>query len=386
MARVEDLWVRKDKTRTPVYGKGMRYRAEWQPLGENKQRKSFATKAAAMAFLAEQVSGMNRGTYVTSRKKILLSDYAAAWEKNLLHQRPTSKEQIQGKLRLYIVPTLGRYALDAVSRADVQEAVGEWSESLAPSTVKLTYSYLAAMFKAAVLDGVIAKSPCIGINLPTVEGIAIVPLRTEVVQMLAERIYVPYRPAVVLCAATGFRSAELRGLTWDRVDFATNMITIDRQLISTESNRLEWGPPKTAKSRRSIHVGEQSIQLLKSLQGMQLGPGGLVFHAAGKPMTRKAASQVWRSVRGRVPGLGEVGTGWHQLRHYHASQLIAGGMSPVAVAHRLGHKDATETLKTYLHLWPDDDTRAAAITDGGVTLDFEVFAHDLPMVGSDGPD
>jgi integrase len=39
-------------------------------------------------------------------------------------------------------------------------------------------------------------------------------------------------------------------------------------------------------------------------------------------------------------------------------------MSPVAVAHRLGHKDAHETLRTYSHLWPDDDTRAAAISDG----------------------
>lgn len=40
----------------------------------------------------------------------------------------------------------------------------------------------------------------------------------------------------------------------------------------------------------------------------------------------------------------------------------------MAVAHRLGHKDATETLKTYGHLWPDDDTRAATLTDGLVTL------------------
>jgi hypothetical protein len=56
-------------------------------------------------------------------------------------------------------------------------------------------------------------------------------------------------------------------------------------------------------------------------------------------------------------------------------------MSPVAVAHRLGHKDATETLKRYGHLWPDDDTKAAAITDGEVTMDLEAFAHELPMDG-----
>lgn len=383
MARVEDLWVRKDKTRTPVYGKGKRYRAEWTPPGQNKQRKSFATKAAAMDFLAEQVAGMNRGTYVASRKKILFGDYAEKWRKSQLQHRPSSRESVEGKLRRYIIPTLGSRALDSISRADVQDAVGEWSGSLAPSSVKVTYGYVSAIFKTAVLDGVIAKSPCVGIKLPTVEDVPVVPLRTEVVQMLAEKIYTPFRPMVVFCAATGLRSAEMRGLTWDRVDFDTSMITIDRQLVTIDSARPEWGPPKTASSRRSIHIGTQTLQLLKTLREQPAGPGGLVFHAEGLVIVRKSASQVWRSARDRVPGLGGTGTGWHQLRHYHASQLIAGGMSPVAVAHRLGHKDATETLKTYAHLWPDDDTKAASITDGGITMDLEAFAHELPIPGPD---
>lgn len=43
MARIEDRWVRSDKTRTPHYGQGLRYRAEWTPPGETKKRKSFAT-------------------------------------------------------------------------------------------------------------------------------------------------------------------------------------------------------------------------------------------------------------------------------------------------------------------------------------------------------
>lgn len=381
MARVEDLWVRKDKTRTPVYGKGKRYRAEWTPPGQNKQRKSFTTKAAAMDFLAAQVSAINQGTYVTSRRKVLVSDYAETWQRHQLDQRGSSRESITTKFKLYIVPSFGKKTLDTVHRSDVQEAVGEWAETLAPATIKVTYGYLAAMFKAAVLDGLIPKSPCVGIKLPTVEDVPVVPLRTEVVQLLAEKIYKPFRPMVVFCAATGMRSAELRGLTWDRVDFDTSMITIDRQLVSMNSKDAVWGPPKTPSSRRNIHVGTHSLQLLKTLREPPEGPGGLVFHADGLVIIRKSASQVWRSAREKVPGLGGTGTGWHQLRHYHASQLIAGGMSPVAVAHRLGHKDATETLKTYAHLWPDDDTKAAAITDGGITMDLEAFAHELPITG-----
>lgn len=372
MARVEDRWIRKDKTRTPLYGKGLRYRAEWTPPGEAKQRQSFATKAAATAFLAEQVTALNQGTYVGRRQKVLLSDYAEQWQKDQLHNRDSSREQVTAKMKLYIIPSLGKKALGDIRREDVQAAVGEWAESLAPSTVKVTYGYLAAMFKAAVLDGKVQKSPCLSISLPKLEAEAVIPLRTETVRALAKQIWRPYRAMVVFCAATGLRSSELRGLTWDRVDFDNAMISIDRQLIGYNSADPTWGPPKTKASRRRIHIGDHSVQLLKQLREEPAGPGGLVFHSSGRAITRHTAGEAWRHVRDIVPG---SGTGWHELRHYHASQLIAGGMSPVAVAHRLGHKDATETLKTYAHLWPDDDTRAAAITDGIVRLD----APELPL-------
>jgi hypothetical protein len=55
-------------------------------------------------------------------------------------------------------------------------------------------------------------------------------------------------------------------------------------------------------------------------------------------------------------------SGWHDLCHHHASLLIAAGLSPRAVADRLGHKDAAETLTVYAHLWVDDEDRAVEAT------------------------
>nr|WP_186372129.1 hypothetical protein [Arthrobacter sp. KBS0702] len=112
--------------------------------------------------------------------------------------------------------------------------MGDWAETLAPSTLKVTYGYLASMFKAAVLDHVVAASPCVGINLPAVVDVAVVPLRTEKVQELADKIWKPHKPRVVFCAATGLRSSEMRGLTWDRVDFKASMISIDRQCTGAQ--------------------------------------------------------------------------------------------------------------------------------------------------------
>ena len=79
-------------------------------------------------------------------------------------------------------------------------------------------------------------------------------------------------------------------------------------------------------------------------------------------------------MRRRVPGLPARG-GWHLLRHYNASVLIAAGLSVRAVADRLGHEDPAITLRTYSHLWPTDTTRAVAAVEAELG---EVFR------GSDG--
>lgn len=42
----------------------------------------------------------------------------------------------------------------------------------------------------------------------------------------------------------------------------------------------------------------------------------------------------------------------HDLRHTHASLLIASGPDPRLVAVRLGHASVAFTLQTYGHLWP----------------------------------
>ncbi|MGW6277726.1 hypothetical protein [Kribbella sp. NPDC055071] len=56
-----------------------------------------------------------------------------------------------------------------------------------------------------------------------------------------------------------------------------------------------------------------------------------------------------------------------ELRHHHASLLISAGLSVVAVAERLGHRDSTETLRTYGHLWPIDHERAVAAVDAALS-------------------
>lgn len=47
----------------------------------------------------------------------------------------------------------------------------------------------------------------------------------------------------------------------------------------------------------------------------------------------------------------------HMMRHTYASALISAGLSVKVVSARLGHANASETLNTYTHLFPDDADR-----------------------------
>ena len=47
--------------------------------------------------------------------------------------------------------------------------------------------------------------------------------------------------------------------------------------------------------------------------------------------------------------IGISGFSAHSLRHTHASNLLMNNCPLIQVAHRLGHKDASVTLKVYSH-------------------------------------
>ncbi|WP_433226882.1 tyrosine-type recombinase/integrase [Microtetraspora malaysiensis] len=55
--------------------------------------------------------------------------------------------------------------------------------------------------------------------------------------------------------------------------------------------------------------------------------------------------------------------GLHQLRHYYASVMLAGGVSVKELAEYLGHADPGFTLRVYAHLMPGSHDRARKAID-----------------------
>ena len=58
---------------------------------------------------------------------------------------------------------------------------------------------------------------------------------------------------------------------------------------------------------------------------------------------------------------GVHGVRLHDLRHYVATRLLAGGVDVRTVAGRLGHRNAATTLNVYAHFLAETDREAAGL-------------------------
>lgn len=372
MGHVRDLWTDAApggvgrRPRNARWGRGKRWQARWEERGVERSR-AFVTKDEATTFVAQRMVG----TPVRTASATTFAVMAQTWQAAQVHHRASTARTAASALNTLILPTLGDFTLAELDRATLQEAVGEWAATWSASRVRVAWSYVTSILTLAEQDGLIERRPT-GVRLPRVETAQVVPLTAEQVQAIADAVPAWWRSMVVVGAATGLRSGELRGLTWDRV--VGGVVVVDRQLVGVDRGAPVWGPPKTASSRRRLALGAIASDELEKVRGDSVGEDLVWRTRLGTPLTRTAASGVWRDA---VSGMGlRDRSGWHELRHFHASMLIGSGLSVRAVADRLGHADPAETLRTYAHLWPTDDERAVAAVDAALS--------NLRSGGSDG--
>lgn len=364
MAHVEDLWTKAGpngrRVKSERHGRGKRWLAVWTVSGR-RHKKAFDGKQAATDFLAKQNVEQTEGLL---RPGLTVQQWSAEYLAAQIQQRPKSRKTASIIWTNHINPQLGDKKLRDLTRADVQAAVIVWNQTLAASTTERVYRALASGLKAAVADHLMRESPCTrAVKLPAQVRVPLVILTPAQVHVIASEIHARYRVLVELGAATGMRSGELRGLTVGQITWTAEgaVIDVDRQLIGMGPT---WGPLKTPASYRQLGIDLETARRLRKHVARYPSTNGLVFTTGtGNCISPPVAQSAWKTA---TAGLKlRPRNGWHDLRHFQASLLIAAGLSAVDVAARLGHDDIQETLNVYSHLWPTHDGSVrSAVTAG----------------------
>lgn len=359
-----------------------KWRARYRDENNKELARHFGTRAEARRWLDEVTTSVLTGQYVDPKAgRVTFEEYAERWRSHQIHRLGTVT-LVEQQLRLHVYPTLGKRQMKSILPSDIQGLVRHLERSLAPSTIRVVYERIAAVFAAAQRDHVVAGTPCVNIKLPATRLSSMREvLTTEHVIGLSRAVPERYKALVITGAGTGLRPGELFGLTVDQVDFLRRTVRVDRQLVRVRGHGVTFGPPKSDTSVRTVpladHVGEALAAHLATFDAHR--DLGLIFtNARGAPIQQHPFAVLFERAResAEVP----LWATPHDLRHYYASLLIQSGASIKAVQARLGHSSAKVTLDTYGHLWPEEEDRTRAAVDA----EFGRTFADYPRTTSDG--
>ena len=123
-------------------------------------------------------------------------------------------------------------------------------------------------------------------------------------------------------------------------------------------------PLKTAESRRAIDIPPKLTRKLRALllqRGALTDPNAFLFASrTGTGLERKVVrGALTRAIKHAK--IAAPAPTLHDLRHSHASMLIALDYSVVDVQHRLGHRKPDTTLRVYTHQWRYRDAQKSRI-------------------------
>ncbi|MDO5619252.1 tyrosine-type recombinase/integrase [Kocuria sp.] len=288
-------------------------------------------------------------------------------------------EQTRAKYRRdvarWISPTLGAIPVDRLTRTDV----ADWLNSLplAGKTKRNHHGTLSAALSTAVQDGLIPTNVAKGLKISDDGRLKRQPvfLSREELDLIAENVRPHYRLLFEFYAGTGLRLSE--GLALDAGDILTTGAGKDRRAVVNVYKAWKDGPTgryigttKTKRGRRTVTLSRDLSEKLLTFiatadDGKPLPPkhllfttpnggpifGGSLHEDAWIPVVNKLADQLHD--RPRI----------HDLRHSHASWLIAAGIPLTIIQRRLGHESIKTTSDLYGHLADGADAAAAAALD-----------------------
>lgn len=295
--------------------------------------------------------------------------------------RPSVKtktyEGYESIVRVRVIPNIGTRKLAKLTPLDLQDLYTTLADSgLSPRSVHHTHRVLHRAFVQAVQWQLIPRNPCDGVTSPRAtksEMKVWTPSETDA--FLTATSEHPCHAMYRLALTTGMRQGELLGLKWADIDLGAGVLSVRRTLQRQRDNGIVFEEPKTARSRRRIHLSARTVEALRAHQDRQAfdrkaaggdwGPLGLVFcDAKGKPLDPSYQTAIFKQAvtKARVPAIR-----FHDMRHTAATLLLSKNIHVKQVSEMLGHATIVLTLDTYSHVIPAMHGDAAAAMDSILT-------------------
>lgn len=381
-AQLRALKTLPDHFRSAKFGKGSRWIACWLEPGAGQRQRLFARRTDAEAFIASLEDDIRSDRYIDpSAREQTFAAIAEAWLASKGRIKDSTWRRYRRELDNYVLPKWGHIAVGSITRPQIDAWVLQLRDGTAPhvfdvnqhikttarTPAKMAPAYLGHIVRStfggairyAVAEAIIGRNPLANVELPRDEGDIendLPHLSYPDIETLADTAHeLTGRPddelLLELLAYSGPRIGEATALKTRDLDPTNNRARIHRTWTVDREGRRKLGPVKTWEKRWLPVMPSLMRELTQLTTGR--GPDDFVFTAPrGGPIDGgNWYTRVWTKTRSNA-GLAHT-MSVHDLRHVAATNAIAAGADVKLVQQMLGHKDATETLNTYAHLWPD---------------------------------
>jgi integrase len=244
---------------------------------------------------------------------------------------------------------------------------------LAPRTVGHMHRVLKQALSKAVRWELLSRNPADSVDPPKVEWKPVqtydLPQTADVIETFRGRpLFIP----VLLAALCGLRRGEICALRWKNVDLAGRQLSVVESLEQTKTG-LRFKSPKSGKGR-TVALSETVVDELwayracRAQEMLRLGVGLsdedlVIAHKDGSQIAPIYISQQWARLIAKT-ALARLR--FHDLRHAHATHMLANGVHPKIASERLGHSKVSITLDLYSHVIPGMQADAAATVDAAL--------------------
>src|SRR3954447_24308441 len=355
-------WI---KTRVTDDGNNRCVACSRDPEGRQRPAGPYSSRRAAERAANREDAKVREGAWHDhSRGVVTFTEYVETVWLPSKHVETSTLAAYRSYLDKHFIPTFGRRPMGKILPSEVQRWVTTATEhGLSPASVRKYHTMLASVFERALVDRVVTFNPCAHTELPKVIKKKARTLAPGEYDAVLAALPAQHRLMVETPINTGLRWGELIALKPRHLDLATGELTVEETIVEVSTKNSPTGKrmltkpyPKDNEARTMGLPHELVTQLTAHIDDRAIASGDLLFATReGTPISRNTfRTRIWR------PAVAASGLGFdvrvHDLRHAHASWLLAGGSDLRSVMDRMGHAQITTTQK-YLHSLPDADAK-----------------------------
>jgi integrase len=365
---------RKGKENLPrgVFGRerksGRVYGIAFQWKGEQQQELVGTNKAQAIARLAKRRQQVADGTYSPEHKtgEITATRYATTWGE--ARTNITARDD-RTRLRKHFVPYLGEMKLQDIKPKHIIAWIRQLraEAKLSDKAIRNVFGTVRTMFKYAVIEELIAGTPCVlpeNVLPPAPEKVPGIYEKPEVVKLLTapdDKVPLDRRVFYTMAFLTGMRHGELAGRRWRDLDSMAE--PLGALHCRTQYNDRPLKSPDGKLRPRVIPVHPVLRQVLQRWHdegfpkyfGRKPRPDDFIVPSrrvtkAGQGMApRTVRKSLTNLVERDCPALGIKPLTFHRTRDTFISLARRAG-APRDVVERITHNSKGEMIDTYTHL------------------------------------